>query len=128
MRKHLVLLLLLITGLFVMPGHARHSPTDSTAVKAVIVEAWKVVLDKPEEAGSGQWKVTAHGTNTSGGTIYDCTATITLAGKGEVFPEAIQKKGDVSDQETVDAVWTVKTDGGDITVKFHGCPTRRPCN
>jgi len=128
MRKNLVLLLLLIIGLVAIPGHANHSPTDSAAVKAVVVADWKIVMDDFEDAGGGRVKVVAYGTNTSGQTIYDCTATITLSVKGEVFPEAIQKIGDVSNQETVKAVWTVKTAGGDITVGYKGCPTPRPCN
>jgi hypothetical protein len=128
MRKHLVLLLLLLTGIFCPAGHARHSPAGSAAVKTATAN-WDVVIDDPEEVSSGQWRVTAHGTNTSGGTLYNCTATIFLQGAGEVFPADIQNMGDVADQETVDAEWTVKT-GGDLDsrVEFRGCVTARPCN
>lgn len=122
------LLLPLMTGLFFIPGYANLSSTEDTGMKAVVVEDWKVVIDDFEDAGGGRVKVVAHGTNTSGQMIYDCTATISLSAGGEVFPEAVQNIGDVSDQKTVNMVWTVKTDGGNVTVGFKGCPTPRPCD
>lgn len=98
-----------------------------TLPRVLIAGAWRIENDA-EEAGSNRWRITSRGTNTSGTTLYDCSAKLSLDGSGTVFPDARQNVGDFAPGESLVVTWAVEVgkDSKGYEVLWCGWPERDP--